>query len=220
MVCLSGIACQVYERGIAATAHSYYGLGAADMPFENLIARAVSDKRVLERVHQVDVIIWDEASMSSARMLELANALHHAVADKVTGNDKVPFGGKQMIIVGEFLQLQPVPNTFDSGNFMFTSNVFKHTVPHRFQLTKLLRQLESNKQFLKVVSEIRLGICSEETETFIGTLSRNLDSQLACIATHIFFKKNAVLMFNRSCVEELEDDYTRFDACLKAREKG
>ena len=37
----------------------------------------------------MDVIIWDEASMSSARMLELANALHHAVADKVTGNDKL-----------------------------------------------------------------------------------------------------------------------------------
>ena len=143
LVCSSGIhriTCQVYERGIAATAHSHYGLGAADMPSENLIARAVSDKRVRERLHQVDVIIWDEASMSSARTLELANALHHAVADKVTGNDKVPFGGKQMIIVGEFLQLRPVPNTFDSGNFMFTSNVFKHAVPHRFQLTKLLRQ--------------------------------------------------------------------------------
>ena len=75
LVCSSGIACQVYERGIAATAHSYYGLGAADMPSENLIARAVSDKRVRERLHQVDVIIWDEASMSSARMLELANSL-------------------------------------------------------------------------------------------------------------------------------------------------
>lgn len=217
LVCSSGIACQVYERGIAATAHSYYGLGAADMPSENLIARAVSDKRVRERLHQVDVIIWDEASMSSARMLELANALHHAVADKVMGNDKVPFGGKQMIIVGEFLQLRPVPNTFDSGNFMFTSNVFKHAVPHRFQLTKLLRQSESNKQFLKAVSEIRLGICSEETKTFIGTLSRNLDSQLARIATHIFFKKNAVLMFNRSRVEELEGDYARFDAVFEGK---
>ena len=89
LVCSIGIACQVYELGIAATAHSYYGLGATDMPSENLIARAVADKRVRERLHQVDVIIWDEANMSSARMLELANALHHAVADKVTGNDKV-----------------------------------------------------------------------------------------------------------------------------------
>ena len=100
---------------------------------------------------------------------------------------------------------------------MFTSNVFKHAVPHRFQLTKLLRQSESNKQFLKAVSEVRFGICSEETETFIGTLSRNLDSQLAQIATHIFFKKNAVLMFNRSRVEELEGDYTRFDALFEGK---
>lgn len=67
------------------------------------------------------------------------------------------------------------------------------------------------------MSEIRLGICSEETETFIGTLSRYLDSQLARIATHIFFKKNAVLMFNRSRVEELEGDYTRFDAVFEGK---
>lgn len=67
------------------------------------------------------------------------------------------------------------------------------------------------------MSEIRLGICSEETEIFIGTLSRNLDSQLARIATHIFFKKNAVLMFNRSRVEELEGDYTRFDAVFEGK---
>ena len=90
-------------------------------------------------------------------------------------------------------------------------------MPHRFQLTKLLRQSESNKQFPKAVSEVRLGICSEETETFIGALSRNLDSQLAQIATHIFFKKNAVLMFNRSRVEELEGDYRRFDAVFEGK---
>ena len=30
----------------------------------------------------MDVVIWDEASMSSPRMLELVNALHHNLADQ------------------------------------------------------------------------------------------------------------------------------------------
>ena len=70
----AGSSCHVYERGIASTAHSYYALGAADMPSEKLILRAISDVRITEKLRKVVVVIWDEASMSSARMLELANS--------------------------------------------------------------------------------------------------------------------------------------------------
>ena len=61
VICSSGIACQVYDAGAASTVHSFYGLGAADLPAELLITRASSDGRMCERVHDVDVIIWDEA---------------------------------------------------------------------------------------------------------------------------------------------------------------
>jgi hypothetical protein len=71
----------------------------------------------------MDVLIWDEASMSSQRMFELANALHHAVAEDETTLHRF-FAGKQIVLVGEFLQLKPVPNTFDYGNFMFSSPLF------------------------------------------------------------------------------------------------
>lgn len=76
VICSSEIACQVYDRGVASTVHSYYGLGAADMTSGQLIDRATSNVGVSEKLKTVDVVIWDEASMSSARMLELVNALH------------------------------------------------------------------------------------------------------------------------------------------------
>ena len=41
--------------------------------------------------------------MSSKRMFELVNAVHHAMAD--ARNKSKPFAGKQMIFVGDFLQL-------------------------------------------------------------------------------------------------------------------
>ena len=129
VVCLSGIACQVYDPGIASTVHSYYGLEEAHLPSEQLLNCTTSDMRICEKVKKVGVIIWEEASMSSPRMLELVNKLHHSLSDQ--HDNALPFRGKQ-IIVGEFLQLRPVPSTFDSGSFMFTSHVFHHTVPHRF----------------------------------------------------------------------------------------
>ena len=209
LICSSGIACKVYERGAASTVHSHYALGAADMPSELLISRAISDARVQEKIRNADIVIWDEASMSSSRMLELVNALHHGLSED---QDTWPFAGKQIIIVGEFLQLRPVPSAFDSGNFMFTSRVFKYAIPHRFQLTKVLRQSKGSALFLNALSEVRLGTCSEETALFIKTLSRKLDSHLEAIATHIFFKKNAVLLFNRSKLEEVEAELVRFEA--------
>ena len=69
--------------------------------------------------------------MSSKRILELVNAIHHAVADPP--QRKKPFGGKQVILVGEFLQLRPVPNFFGDGCFMFQSRVFHAAVGHKFE---------------------------------------------------------------------------------------
>jgi Cdc6-like AAA superfamily ATPase len=36
VVCSSGIACQVYERGVASTVHSYYGFQAANEPWKQI----------------------------------------------------------------------------------------------------------------------------------------------------------------------------------------
>ena len=33
-----------------------------------------------------------------------------------------------MVLIGEFLQLQPVPNLFDEGRFMFYSPVFDFAI--------------------------------------------------------------------------------------------
>ena len=68
VVCSSGIACQVYDRGVASTVHSYYALGAADMPSGQPIDRATSNVRVSEKLKTVDVVIWAEGSVSSAHI--------------------------------------------------------------------------------------------------------------------------------------------------------
>ena len=101
VVCSSGIACTVYDAGLASTIHSYYGLGIADLPWGQLVERSTKNTGVVDRVRRCDVLIWDEASMSSQRMLELVNAIHHRLRSDSQCNR--PFGGKQIILVGEFL---------------------------------------------------------------------------------------------------------------------
>lgn len=210
VICSSGIACQVYDRGVASTVHSFYGLMTAELPWRQVIDRSLSNSLICDRVQAVDLIIWDEVSMSSRRMFELVNVLHHDLADDL--GRVYPFSGKQLILVGEFLQLQPVPNMFDEGCYMFESPLFDHAISHRFALTKVMRQSEEDREFLKALSEIRFGQCSNETETYLCSLSRELPRPLKECATHIFFRKMPVMLMNREELDKLPGNMLTFDA--------
>ena len=65
------------------------------------------------------------------------------------------------------------------------------------------------------MSDVRFGQCLDESAQFIATLSRNLNVKLDEVAMHIFFKKNSVLLFNRSRLDLLDGDFIRFDALFE-----
>ena len=214
IICSSGISCQVYDRGTASTVHSFYGLMTADLPWRQVLERSIANSLVCDRVRAIDVIIWDEASMSSRRLFELVNCLHHKLAaDQV--HRTFPFAGKQLILVGEFLQLQPVPNIFDEGCYMFESPLFDLAISHRFALTKVMRQSENDKLLLNALSEIRLGQCSKDSEEYICSLKRNLPANLAQSATHIFFRKIPVALMNRKELDRLPGELFTFNASFE-----
>ena len=164
---------------------------------------------MIQRVNSTDLIIWDEASMSSQRIFELVNVMHHQLTNDEFSKTH-PFAGKQMVLVGEFLQLRPVPSTFDQGNFMFLSPLFASAIPHRFELTQIICQTDPT--FLFAISEIRLGKCSEASEHFLSSLQRDLSREVEKDATHIFFRKVNAHLFNIMKISELPGEMLSFDA--------
>ena len=202
IVCASGISCQVYDRGIASTVHSFYGLMTADLPWRQLIDRSLANSVVCDRVRAIDAIIWNEASMCSQRMFEFVNCLHHELADDQVSRT-LPFAGKQLILVGEFLQSQPVPNIFDEGCCMFESPLFDLAISHRFALTKVMRQSENDKHFINVLAEVRLGWCSKGSEDYICSLKSSLSANLEKSVTHVFFRKMPLTLMKRKELDKL-----------------
>lgn len=214
VVCSSGIACTVYDPGVASTVHSYYGLGIADLFWGQLVERSTKNSVVIDRVRKCDVLIWDEASMSSQRMLELVNAIHHRLSDTKCNR---PFGGKQLILVGEFLQLRPVPNDLDEGSFMFLAPIFQNAITHRYELTEVLRQ--NNLEFLSVLKDIRVGKCSENSLDYLRSLSRPLETPQDEIS-HIYFKRLPVALHNRLALQNLPLPEFTFEAEHTNQMKG
>ena len=110
---------------------------------------------------------------------------------------------KWPILIGEFLQLQLVPNLFDEGDFMFYSPSFDFSIPHRFGLTKLMRQSEDDKEFILALEEIRMRQCSISSERYLSSLDRALPPTLKELATQIFFREVPVQLSNRRELDAL-----------------
>ena len=145
--------------------------------------------------------------MSSRRMLELVNAIYYRLGEN--GDRDKPFGGIQVILVGEFLRLRPVPDDLDEGMFMFHSPLFQAAISHRFELTEVMRQV--NKEFLSALQEIRVGKCSEKTAEYLCSLSRVIGS-LEETTSHKYFKKLPVAVHNREALQELPGPEFIFEA--------
>ena len=77
-----------------------------------------------------------------------------------TGPD-LPFGGIQIVLCGDFLQLPPVDKNGKDSEFVFESKAFKQGNFQIMQLHQVFRQ--QDQSFVKMLNEIRYGSCSEQT---------------------------------------------------------
>jgi ATP-dependent DNA helicase PIF1 len=87
------------------TIHSFMGIGTGEMPVDVLIKRIKRRKMYKERIMRCDILVIDEVSMLSAELFEKLNIICREIR-----RDKRFFGGIQVVLTGDFLQLLPVFN--------------------------------------------------------------------------------------------------------------
>lgn len=97
--------------------------------------------------------------MSSKQIFEMVNHIHHLLAPQK--DHKKPLGGKQLILVGQFLQPWQVPSLFAEGRPICESELFQKCLTHRYELLTNMQQNATEHKFLKCLKEIRLGQCNE-----------------------------------------------------------
>ena len=207
IVCSSGISCDAYD-GLASTVHSHYGLQTAELPCPLLLERSLSRNNVVEQIRDVDVLVWDEISMSSMRVFELVNAIHHRLSHNANA-----FGGMQVLLVGDFWQLKPVRSLLDPGSPIYHSEIFDAVFPHRIELQNVMRQQASELELRKAFDLLRNGNCDEETERYWKALSRDFAvSDNTEDALHIYFRKLPVEMHNLDVLSKLPGTLLTFES--------
>lgn len=158
--------------GIAAlnaggvTIHSFFKMPFRPVPPDdpdysvaNILKQMKLRREALKVIRELDLIIIDEVSMVRADMIDYIDRALRAV----TGNRRQPFGGKQLLLVGDIFQLEPVVTSeardilhkFYSAFFFFNARAYKDLQLVSVELRKVYRQ--SNGEFIALLDRIRLN---------------------------------------------------------------
>ena len=193
-VCAStGQAAQHLENGF--TVHMLFGLRPANDP--NTPAIRKGGWPMKQALEQATVIFVDEISMLDE---QLFSDMHERLV-RMRGNNR-PFGGVQMVALGDFLQLPPV-----KGKYCFHSALFQDTFGDRcFRLTEQMRQGE-DLAFARILGQIRVGECTYGVESCLRTRLFDVSrAPPASEVTYLYCRRDQVEAKNNACLDALPSE--------------
>lgn len=164
----------VAPTGVAAinaggtTMHSFFQL-----PFTPFIPTPEGRKNLIEKMkmqsnrrkvlQELELLIIDEISMVRADVLDSVDTILRHV--RYRNNE--PFGGVQVIFIGDMFQLSPVAtddewrmlSQYYSSPYFFHSQAIMQQQPVYIELDKIFRQ--TNGDFIRILNEVRNNCMSE-----------------------------------------------------------
>jgi ATP-dependent DNA helicase PIF1 len=148
------------STGIAAThiggstIHSWSGLGIRDALTSYDKEWLPTNDRLRKRYNSTDILVIDEVSMLHGARLDMVNE-----ACKILRDNDAPFGGLQVVLVGDLFQLPPVNRESDLVDFAHTSAAWEELNPRICYITEQHRQ--QGDQLLDVLEAMRRGEVEE-----------------------------------------------------------
>lgn len=172
----------VAPTGVAAinaggtTMHSFFQL-----PFTPFIPTVEGRKNLIEKMkmqgnrrkvlQELELLVIDEISMVRADVLDSVDTILRHV--RYRNNE--PFGGVQVIFIGDMFQLSPVAtddewrllSQYYKSPYFFHSQVIQKQQPVYIELDKIFRQ--TNGEFIRVLNEVRNNCLSDSSLKLLQT---------------------------------------------------
>ncbi|CAF0857018.1 unnamed protein product [Brachionus calyciflorus] len=176
---------------------------------KRILERIIKSKDKLNNWKRCQHLIIDEISMIDADYFDTLEFL----ARSIKNNDE-PFGGIQLIISGDFLQLPPVTRyKEEKKKFCFQASTWSECINSTIQLTKIKRQEDT--QFIDLLEEIRFGRCSEKTAELLEKSKNKVFKNKEILPTKLCTHKDDVEFINNKEINDLNTDkqvYTSYDS--------
>lgn len=186
------------------TLHSFIGLTPFIKNFDEHI-KEIKNKRkdILYKILKLQCLIIEEISM-------IDNVLFDGIScifQNIKNNDK-PFGGIQLILVGDFYQLKPVEN-----DYAFLSNVWNKIQMNNMYLNMMIRQ-KDDEEFRNILMQIRTGNLTKDTYKKLKEL-KNTQFPEHIIPTKLFPKNKEVDKINQESIIKLNKPFKIYNPKYK-----
>ncbi len=156
----TGIAA-INAKGV--TLHSMFQLPFGPfVPEDTLLAKRKNftlRKNKIKLIRSIDLLVIDEVSMVRADVLDAVDAVLRRYRHR-----DLPFGGVQLLLIGDLMQLSPVAREDDwavlkdhyKTPYFFSSQALSKLPYFTIELTKVYRQ--SDRDFIDLLNKVREGI--------------------------------------------------------------
>jgi hypothetical protein len=198
------------------TFHSFFGLGIMQGGLEATIERALANKRVVKRLCKTKKIVIDEVSMLSGQTLRAAEA----IASEARGSD-LPWGGIQVIAVGDFAQLPPVTQFNTRGetrDWAFLDSAWERSQLYYSMLRTSVRT--QDEKFLEILNSVRQGRVDAEVADYLDAHVIAPGDEDDFEGTRLFPLRETVERFNLTRLEAVSGLQYQFMTEYSGDERG
>ncbi len=196
-----------------STIHSFFQMPLRPVPPDdvdysiNAIKKSGKLSRLKRKlISELDLIIIDEVSMVRPDMIDFIDRTLRAIR----GKRGVPFGGAQLLLVGDIFQLEPVVTAdtkailanYYPDFFFFNAHAYQSANLVSIELKKIYRQTDS--QFINMLDRIRMNeMTAEDLSSLnarVGLGNAHNDGELGItLAT----RRDIAAMINKEKMDEL-----------------
>lgn len=171
----------------------------------------------LKILREVELIIIDEISMVRADIIDFIDK----VLRIYSRNMREPFGGKQLLLVGDVYQLQPVVTESDREllqvfykfGYFFEAQVFREMQLVSIELTKTYRQRDP--QFIHILDHIRTAQVSDADLISLNhRVGASVDANTGKLAITLSGRRDTVDYINTRQLELLPGESIHFHGSI------
>ena len=175
----------------------------------------VTDGNWVEMIRALDRVVIDEISMVRADLLDMVDLTlrHHR-------RNPAPFGGVQMVFIGDLYQLAPVLTQHEAAafNHMYATPYFHGArVMDRIRLnvkefTTVFRQ--SDSEFIDLLDRVRTGTMTDEDVIWLNMRYRPPSTGNWDMHVHLFSRFDEVAVHNQERLDRLPVEAVRYEATV------
>ena len=170
-------------------------------------------------IQELELIIIDEISMVRADLIDFIDKILRVYSR----NMRVPFGGKQMLFVGDIFQLEPVVTSdmrdilrqYYPNPYFFSANVFRSFDIVPIELRKVYRQQDN--EFVALLDRFRIGSPYPSDVARLNRLVSHADSKADDEFTMtLATRRDMVDSINDAHLAELKAPAVTYEGIIKA----